>query len=183
MKVSDGGLPGLLLVEPRRFPDERGWFFESWVEQRYRDAGVGPRFVQDNVSRSRRGVVRGLHFQHPGDQGKLISVLNGAAFDVAVDVRVGSPTFGKWTAQELSADNQRQFWIPPGFAHGFQALADDTVMLYKCTDAWQPSCERTVRYDDPALAIAWPLAGMIVSAKDAAGLLLADLPKEHLPGY
>ena len=181
MNVRPGALPGLVVVEPRLFPDDRGSFFETWVEQRYKDAGIAPRFVQDNVSRSRRGVIRGLHFQHPGGQGKLVSVLNGAAWDVAVDLRRGSPTFGQWTAEELTADNRRQLWIPPGFAHGFQALADDTVMLYKCSDYYQPNCERTVRFDDPALAIGWPLKERIVSAKDAAGLLLADMPKDHLP--
>ena len=183
MKVRPGGLPGLLVVEPPLFPDDRGSFFELFVEPRYQDSGIEQRFVQDNVSRSRRGVVRGLHFQHPGDQGKLVSVLNGAAYDVAVDVRVGSPTYGRWDAEELSADNRRQLWIPPGFAHGFQALADDTVMLYKCTAVYLPAGERTVRYDDPALAITWPLAERVVSAKDAAGRLLADLPKDHLPRY
>lgn len=181
MNLRPGGLPGLLVVEPRLFPDDRGSFFESFVEQRYREAGIALRFVQDNVSRSRRGVIRGLHFQHPGDQGKLVSVLNGAAWDVAVDVRCGSPTFGQWTWEELTGDNRRQLWLPPGFAHGFQALADDTVMLYKCTDYYQPAGERTVRFDDPDLAIGWPLKERLVSAKDAAGLLLADMPRDHLP--
>jgi len=181
--VRPASLPDVLVVEPKVFTDSRGLFFEGWQEQRYAEAGIALKFVQDSVSRSARGVIRGLHFQHPGEQGKLVSVLHGAAFDVAVDVRVGSPTFGRWVGEELSAANCRQQWIPPGFAHGFQALADDTVMLYKVSDVYRPDCERAVRYDDAAIGVAWPLKNARVSPRDAAAARLADLPKHHLPSY
>ena len=183
MKVQPLAIPDILLIEPRVFADERGKFFEMWQEERYRSKGMELRYVQDSVSRSARGVIRGLHFQHPHDQGKLVSVLHGSAWDIAVDVRIGSATFGKWVAEELSDANHRQLWIPPGFAHGFQALAEDTVFSYKVTDTYHPESERTIRYDDPALAIPWPLANGIVSPRDAAAPLLAALPREQLPQF
>jgi dTDP-4-dehydrorhamnose 3,5-epimerase len=180
VKLTPTTLPDVVLIEPRVFSDERGAFFEMWREERYSSLAGAP-FRQDNVSVSRRGVVRGLHFQHPRDQGKLVSVLAGAAFDVVVDVRRGSPSFGKWVAEELSAANRRQLWIPPGFAHGFQALEDDTVFLYKVTELYAPDCERTIRPDDPALAIAWPLPPALLAPRDAAAPLLAAIPPGHLP--
>jgi dTDP-4-dehydrorhamnose 3,5-epimerase len=181
MKVTPLALPDVLLIEPRVYEDERGWFFEAWQEGRYAREVSRETFVQDSLSVSRRGVVRGLHLQHPHPQGKLVTALAGAVFDVAVDLRRGSPTFGRWVSAELSAANRRQMWIPAGFAHGFQALADGTVFSYKCTDTYHPESERTVRYSDPAIGVPWPLADQIVSARDRAAPLLADLPVEALP--
>ena len=189
MKLLPTELPGVVIVEPAVFADDRGWFMESWNQARF-DAALkamglpAPRpFVQDNHSCSRAGVLRGLHYQLPPHaQGKLVRVVAGAAFDVAVDLRRGSPTFGRWTGAELSAANRRQLWIPEGFAHGFVALADDTHFLYKTTDVYAKDCERSLRWDDPALGIRWPLpAGMrapLLAPKDAAAPLLAeaDLP-------
>jgi dTDP-4-dehydrorhamnose 3,5-epimerase len=183
MKVTRLELPDILLIEPRVFADDRGYFFESWQNERYARAVTPGPFAQDSVSVSRRGVVRGLHFQQPHPQGKLLTVLAGAAFDVAVDVRRGSPSFGRWVGVELSAANRRQMWIPAGFAHGFQALHDGTVFSYKCTDLYHPECERSVRYCDPAIGIAWPLPGPVVSERDAAAPLLADIPPEVLPAF
>jgi len=178
-------LPGVLELEPAAFADERGWFMESWNRQRFeallRDQGLpaSGEFVQDNHSASRAGVLRGLHYQlPPRAQGKLVRVVRGAAFDVAVDIRRGSPTFGRWHGTLLSADNRRQLWIPVGFAHGFLALEDDTHFLYKTTDYYAKEQERSIRWDDPAIAIAWPLpAGLtapLVAPKDAAAPLLAN---------
>ncbi|MCW5612197.1 MAG: dTDP-4-dehydrorhamnose 3,5-epimerase [Rubrivivax sp.] len=189
MKLLPTDLPGVVIVEPAVFADDRGWFMESWNQARF-DAALkamglpAPRpFVQDNHSCSRAGVLRGLHYQLPPHaQGKLVRVVAGAAFDVAVDLRRGSPTFGRWTGAELSAANRRQLWIPEGFAHGFVALADDTHFLYKTTDVYAKDCERSLRWDDPALGIHWPLpTGMsapLLAPKDAAAPLLAaaDLP-------
>lgn len=183
MKVRPTRLPGVLLVQPRVFPDQRGWFLESWREDRYRHAGIGGAFVQDNVSRSRGGVIRGLHYQHPHPQGKLVSVLHGAVWDVAVDVRAGSPTRGRWTAHTLSARNARQLWIPEGFAHGFAVLTPSAVFSYRCTDVHHPECEHTVRWDDPDLAIRWPVGDPLLSPRDAAAPCLRDLPAEALPPF
>jgi dTDP-4-dehydrorhamnose 3,5-epimerase len=182
MRVTPTALPEVLLVEPPIFRDERGSFRESWHAERSLPVTALP-FVQDNVSVSSRGVVRGLHFQQPHAQGKLMSVLAGAAFDVVVDVRRGSPTFGRWVAEELSEENGRQLWVPPGFAHGFQALADETVFLYKCTDIYHPECERTVLWSDPALAIAWPIGATMVAVRDATAPPLERMRTEHLPTY
>lgn len=182
MKVTPTMLPEVLLLEPRVFRDERGSFRETWHAEHYH-AVAAFSFVQDNVSASRRGVVRGLHFQQPHAQGKLVGVPAGAAFDVVVDVRRGSPTFGRWVAEELSQENGRQLWIPPGFAHGFQALADETVFLYKCTDVYHPECERTVLWSDPALAIPWPVGEALVAPKDDAAPLLQDFPQSQLPAF
>jgi len=183
MKITPTALAEILLVEPRSFEDARGAFLETWQLARYCEAVTPLAFVQDNVSVSRRGVVRGLHFQHPHGQGKLVGVLAGAAWDVAVDLRRGSPTFGRWVTQELTDANRRQLWIPPGFAHGFQALTDGVVFHYKCTDTYHPECERTVLWSDPALAIPWPISAAVVAPKDAAAALLERLPAEHLPTY
>lgn len=183
MTVTETALPGVLLLEPRVFRDERGWFLETWRDARYAEAGVAPRFVQDNVSVSRRGVIRGLHYQEPGAQGKLVSVLRGRVLDVAVDVRAGSPTFGRWVGYELSDENGHQLWIPEGFAHGFSVLSGEAVFAYKCTAPYVPAGERTVRWDDPDLAIDWRVADPVVSDKDREGRFLRDLPAEHLPRY
>jgi dTDP-4-dehydrorhamnose 3,5-epimerase len=189
MKLVATPLPGVYLVEPAVFGDERGWFMESFNQPRWEAAlralGEPPPapFVQDNHSCSRAGVLRGLHYQLPPHaQGKLVRVVQGAAYDVAVDIRRGSPTFGRWFGAELSAANRRQMWVPPGFAHAFISLADETHFLYKTTDVYAKDCERSIRWDDPAIGIVWPLpAGLpqpLLAAKDATAPLLAeaDLP-------
>jgi len=180
------GLPEVLVVEPRVFADERGSFFEAYSARRYAEAGIpaaGGAFVQDNVSVSRRGVLRGLHYQHPHGQGKLVGVLLGEVFDVAVDVRRGSPTFGRWAAARLSAADRRQLYVPPGFAHGFLVTSAEAVVGYKCTDYYRPEAERSVRWDDPRLAINWPTEGPVLSAKDGAAPTLDAVAEEWLPPY
>ncbi len=167
-------LPEVLIVEPTVHEDARGFFLELWQDERYRAAGIPGAFVQDNMSRSRRGVVRGLHFQEPDPQGKLISVLEGCIFDVAVDVRRGSPRFGHWTGVELSASNRRQFWIPPGLAHGFVATSEEAVVLYKCTEYYAPGHERVVRWNDPAIGIDWPVREAVLSERDRLAPALAE---------
>jgi dTDP-4-dehydrorhamnose 3,5-epimerase len=168
------------LFERRIACDARGAFAELWRDAEARAAGLPP-FVQDNVARSHRGVVRGLHFQHPRPQAKLISVVVGEVFDVAVDVRVGSPTFGQWTGYNLSESNGRQLYIPPGFAHGYQALSEVSVVTYKCSDYYAPDVERTVRWNDPAIGIDWPIADAIVSERDRNAPPLHGLLPEWLP--
>ena len=176
MKVVETRLKGVLLLEPRVFEDQRGYFFESWNEARYQEAGISADFVQDNVSFSRRGVLRGLHFQAPPHaQAKLVSVLQGAVFDVAVDIRTDSPTFGQWVSAELSSDNLRQLYIPEGFAHGFVVTSDAALFSYKCTDFYVPESERSLRWDDPEIAIQWPISTPLLSPKDAEALRLQDL--------
>lgn len=173
MKVRETGLAGVLLIEPRFFRDDRGHFVETFQAQRYADAGLPSAFVQDNWSRSKRGTLRGLHFQLPNAQGKLVMAIRGAIFDVAVDVRRGSPSFRRWFGAELNEENGHQLWVPPGFAHGFVALRDGTDVLYKCTAPYTPSAERILRWDDPELAIAWPIAEPLLSPRDAAAGTLA----------
>lgn len=177
MRFTPTALPGVLLVEPTVVSDARGYFFESFSQRAF-DAAVGSgfTFVQDNHSRSVRNVVRGLHHQiAPRAQGKLVRVVSGEVFDVALDIRPGSPTRGRWTSAILSAENRRQLWIPPGFAHGFCVTSDAAEVLYKTTDYYAPECERTILWNDPDLAIPWPLAGEpIVSAKDRAGKRFRD---------
>lgn len=178
MKITETALPGVLIIEPLVFGDARGFFMETWSGPVFADAGLDLAFVQDNHSRSQKGVLRGLHFQNPLPQGKLVRVTRGAVFDVAVDLRWSSPYFGKWVGVELSAENKRMLWVPEGFAHGFLTLEDDTDFLYKCTAPYEPTCEHTLAWDDPAVAIEWPVAGLdpIISEKDASGLALADVP-------
>ena len=176
MQVTPTALPEVLLIEPKVFGDARGFFMESWNQARF-DAAVGHavQFVQDNHSRSARGVLRGLHYQLvPHAQGKLVRCVSGAVFDVAVDMRRSSPRFGRWVGFELSADNNRQMWIPPGFAHGFLVLSDSADFLYKTSGAYAPDCEAAVRWDDPTIGVQWPLAGQapLLSAKDVAAPLL-----------
>jgi dTDP-4-dehydrorhamnose 3,5-epimerase len=178
MQVTSTALPGVLMLEPKVFGDDRGFFFESF-NQRAFDAAVGAHveFVQDNHSRSSRGVLRGLHYQlAPHAQGKLVRVVRGSAFDVAVDIRRGSPTFGRWVGAILDAQSQRQLWIPPGFAHGFLALEDDTHFLYKTTDYYSKECERAIVWNDPAIGISWPDLGMtpLLAPKDASAPNLAQ---------
>ena len=183
MKVTPTALPEVLVIEPKFFGDARGYFFESYSARRYAEAGITATFVQDNVSRSRRGVLRGLHYQHPHGQGKLVGVLEGEVFDVAVDVRRGSPTFGRWVGECLSADNKRQLYLPPGFAHGFLVTSEEALFAYKCTDYYHPETERSIRWDDPRIGIEWPIAGPVVSAKDHVAVTLDDMPAELLPAY
>jgi dTDP-4-dehydrorhamnose 3,5-epimerase len=175
VKVSETSLPGVLLIEPQVFADPRGFFLETWHQERYRDAGLPDAFVQDNVSRSVRGSLRGLHFQEPQAQGKLVSVLEGRIYDVAVDVRVGSPGFGSWAGATLSEENHHQLYIPEGFAHGFCVVSETALVSYKCTRPYAPQTERTLRWDDPAIGISWPIEAPRVSAKDAAGRTLKEL--------
>lgn len=178
MNVIETAISGLLIIEPRVFGDERGFFMETWNAKAFGAAGLDLNFVQDNHSRSQKGVLRGMHFQNPGPQGKLVRVTSGAVFDVAVDLRKSSPTFGQWVGVELSAENKRMFWVPEGFAHGFLTLEDNTDFLYKCTAPYAPQSEFTLAWDDPAVGIEWPVAGLapIISEKDARGLALADVP-------
>jgi dTDP-4-dehydrorhamnose 3,5-epimerase len=179
MKVITTALPEVLILEPKVFGDARGFFMESWNQREF-DSAVGHtvHFVQDNHSRSQRGVLRGLHYQlPPHEQGKLVRVAAGSVFDVAVDVRRRSPTFGRWVGVELSAENRRQLWIPPGMAHGFLVTSETADFLYKASDYYMPASERCVRWDDPAIGIDWPLASVLaptLSAKDQAAPLLAD---------
>jgi dTDP-4-dehydrorhamnose 3,5-epimerase len=176
-------LEGVLIIERAVYQDPRGYFFETWRADRYATAGVPDRFVQANVSRSSEGTLRGLHVQHPYGQGKLIQVLDGEIFDVAVDVRRGSPTFGKWVGQRLSADNHLQMYIPAGFAHGFCVLSASALVTYQCTELYHPETEFGIAWNDPAVAIAWPVASPLLSKKDGALPLLADLPADRLPPW
>jgi dTDP-4-dehydrorhamnose 3,5-epimerase len=175
VRVVPTTLPEVLLIEPSVFGDQRGFFFESWNRRAFSEAGVEAEFVQDNHSRSGHNVLRGLHYQIEHAQGKLVRVCAGTVFDVAIDIRRSSPTFGRWIGMELSAENRRMLWIPAGFAHGFLVTSDSAEFLYKTTDYWYPEHERTLLWNDPALAIEWPLDGPpTVAAKDAAGRPLAS---------
>ncbi len=167
-------------MEPKVFGDARGFFMETWNQHRYAEAGLNVDFVQDNISVSRQGILRGLHFQNPHPQGKLVSVLQGEVFDVALDLRQHSPTFRRWHGLNLSSENKRQFYIPPGFAHGFLVLSETAMFHYKCTEFYSPKDEATIRWDDPDLAIQWPSGNPQVSEKDAKGLRLKDLPPDRL---
>lgn len=175
LKVTPTSLPGVLVVEPRVFHDERGFFLETFSAKAYAAAGIDATFVQDNVSRSVRGTIRGLHFQEPEAQGKLCTVLAGSVYDVAVDVRQGSPTFGKWTAVELDGESLRQIWIPPGFAHGFCVLSERVHVEYKCTGFYDPADEVSIAWNDPRIGIRWPIGAPTLSAKDQAAPLLAAI--------
>lgn len=173
MQISHPPLSGLVLLEPRVFADARGYFLETFQSQRYAEAGLPMTWVQDNVSRSKRGTIRGLHYQHRQPQGKLVTVIGGAIWDVAVDLRKSSPTFGQHYGVELSDENHRQLYIPPGFAHGFCALSDDADVFYKCTALYQPGDERTLLWNDPALGIDWPaIEPQLLSSKDELGQTL-----------
>jgi dTDP-4-dehydrorhamnose 3,5-epimerase len=181
MKVVPTELPEVLVIEPRVHGDSRGFFYESFQAQRYAGAGITGSFVQDNLSRSSRNTLRGLHFQEPKAQGKLVQVLRGTVWDVAVDVRRGSPRFGRWVAVELSETTPRQLWIPPGFAHGFCVLSETADFFYKCTELYAPECERSIAWDDPRIGISWPVANPLLSPKDRAAPRLEEAPV--LPSY
>ncbi len=182
MNVIETKLQGCVVIEPAVFGDDRGFFYEGWNAARFGAQGLPTHFVQHNVSRSQRGVLRGLHYQWPNHvQGKLVSVLEGEVYDVAVDIRRGSPAFGQHVAAILSAENKRHFWVPEGFAHGFLVLSDYATFTYLCSAPYDHGSDRNLRWDDPQLAIDWPLAEVSLSAKDAAAPLLADVPADLLP--
>jgi dTDP-4-dehydrorhamnose 3,5-epimerase len=183
MKVAQTKLPGVMVFEPDVFGDARGWFAEIFSSKRYEEAGLKLSFVQDNVSFSEKNVLRGLHFQYPHSQGKLVQALSGEVFDVAVDIRVGSPTFGQWFGETLSAKNHKQMYIPPGFAHGFYALSDNTLFSYKCTDYYSPATEGGIIWNDPDIGITWPADAPKISKKDTNYPRLKDIPKDKLPKY
>lgn len=184
MKLIETGLPGALIIEPAVHGDERGWFSETWQDSRYREAGVPGPFVQDNMAFSTRGILRGLHIQHPHAQGKLVQVISGEVFDVAVDIRSGSPDFGRWAGVILSGENHRQFWVPAGFAHGYLVTGKEAVFSYKCTDLYHPETEFGIRWDDPDIGIDWPVgAAPKLSDKDRSAALLKEVPVERLPVY
>jgi dTDP-4-dehydrorhamnose 3,5-epimerase len=175
MKVTPLAIADVLLIEPDVFGDARGFFLEAFNARRYREIGIDLPFVQDNVSLSARGVLRGLHFQQPNAQGKLVQVLSGEVFDVAVDVRPGSPSFGRWVAATLTGTNHHQLWLPPGFAHGFVVLSESAMFAYKCTAFYDKASERSVRWDDPDIGIRWPVSDVQLSDKDARAPLLREL--------
>ncbi|MET0582518.1 MAG: dTDP-4-dehydrorhamnose 3,5-epimerase [Pseudoxanthomonas sp.] len=183
MKVVETSLPGCAIIEPAVFGDDRGFFFETWNADRYRQLGLPDKFVQSNVSSSTRGVLRGLHYQWPNPQGKLVTVLEGEVYDVAVDIRRGSPTFGGWTAVMLSAENKRQFWIPEGFAHGFAVLSERAIFSYLCTAQYDKEADAGVRWNDAAIGIDWPIDSPLLSPKDEKAPFLADVDKDRLPIY
>lgn len=180
MNVIRCEIPGLLIFEPKVFGDARGYFMETWNRGRYGQAGLEVDFVQDNISYSRRGILRGLHFQQPHPQGKLLQVLQGEVFDVAVDIRRSSPTFGRWHGLTLSSENKRQFYVPPGFAHGFAVVSETVLFHYKCTEFYSPKDEVSLRWDDPDLAIPWPVEAPLLSERDANAVRLRDLPVGRL---
>jgi dTDP-4-dehydrorhamnose 3,5-epimerase len=183
VKVARLRSDGAFLIEPRVFRDPRGYFLESYNEGRYETDGLPGNFVQDNLSRSTMGVVRGLHYQNPHPQGKLISVLWGTIFDVMVDIRIGSPTFGQWEGVYLTSDQCLQMYIPPGFAHGFAVISEEAIFSYKCTDYYSPECEGSVLWNDPAIGIEWPVSRPILSPKDERAPRLAEIPSFRLPQY
>ena len=181
MKTIQTDLPGCLVLEPQVFGDDRGFFYESFNQDKLSAIGLAPGFVQGNVSSSVRGVLRGLHYQWPRPQGKLVSVLEGEVWDVAVDIRRDSPDFGRWTAVVLSAENKRHFWIPEGFAHGFVALSERALFTYLCTATYDRAADAAIRWDDPQLAIDWPVSAPLLSDKDAKAPVLADIAPARLP--
>jgi dTDP-4-dehydrorhamnose 3,5-epimerase len=181
MRIVQTSLPGALVIEPQVFDDARGFFYESYNKDKYRAAGLTAEFVQSNVSRSSKGVLRGLHYQWPDPQGKLVSVLEGEVFDVAVDIRRNSPTFGQWTGVMLTADNHRHFWIPEGFAHGFCVLSESATFTYQCSAPYNRAADAGVRWNDADIGIDWPLAQPILSEKDERAPYLREVSPERLP--
>ena len=183
MNVIEMEIPGVFVVEPKVFGDDRGFFMETWNRARYEEVGLPARFVQDNLSFSVRGVLRGLHFQNPDAQGKLVSVLQGEVFDVAVDIRVGSPTHGRWVGVNLSAENKRQFYVPEGFAHGFVVTGDTALLHYKCTGYYRPEAESSILWNDVDIGVRWPVDSPVLSEKDRAAPPLREVPSGRLPSY
>lgn len=183
MKVIDTSLPGCRIIEPAVFDDSRGFFFETWNATRFDEAGLPTDFVQSNISSSSRGVLRGLHYQWPRPQGKLVTVLEGEVYDVAVDIRRGSPTFGRWEAVILSGANRRQLWIPPGFAHGFAVLSDTALFNYLCTDVYVKEADAGIRWNDADIAVDWPISQPLLSSKDEQAPFLSDVAEERMPVY
>ena len=183
MNIIETKLPGVLILEPKVFSDERGHFLESWHSRRYEDAGIRGTFVQDNISFSKKGVLRGLHYQFPQSQGKLVQVLSGRVVDVAVDIRVGSPAYGHWFSEELSDANHKQMFIPPGFAHGYCVTSETAVFAYKCTEFYNPATEHGIIWNDPELNIDWPVREPALSAKDKNYSRLKDIAPEKLPHF
>jgi len=183
MKLIETSLPGALIIEPQVFGDSRGFFYESYNKGKWRDAGIDADFIQTNVSRSARGVLRGLHYQWPNPQGKLVNVLEGEVYDVAVDIRRGSPTFGQSIAVMLTADNHRHFWIPEGFAHGFCVVSEFATFTYQCTALYDAKADAGIRWNDAELAIDWPLSEPLLSDKDRRTPLLKDVALERLPVF
>ena len=183
MKVSETTLSGVLLIEPNTFIDDRGFFLETYHAGRYAEAGIAEPFLQDNQSFSKAHVLRGLHLQFPIAQGKLIYVVQGEVFDVAVDVRVGSPTFAQWMGASLSSENRRQVYIPEGFAHGFCVVSETALVAYKCTDIYRPEMETAILWSDPDIGIDWPIDQPVISPKDAAAACLKDINEQRLPRY
>ncbi|MBK0011825.1 dTDP-4-dehydrorhamnose 3,5-epimerase [Stenotrophomonas sp. S41] len=183
MKVIEARLPGCVVIEPKVFGDDRGFFFEGWNAARFGQLGLPTHFVQSNVSSSSKGVLRGLHYQWPRPQGKLVSVLEGEVYDVAVDIRRGSPTFGQWEAVILSAENRKQFWIPEGFAHGFAVLSETALFHYLCTDVYVAEADAGIRWNDADIAVDWPISAPILSPKDEKAPFLKDIAEDRLPVY
>lgn len=184
MKVTETGLPGVVVIEPRIFRDDRGYFLETWSAAGFGARGLPTTFAQDNLSRSAVGVLRGLHYQFPTGQGKLVGVSRGRVFDVAVDIRVGSPRFGQWVGEILAAEDGRQLYIPPGFAHGFQVIGDEPALFsYKCTEGYDPAGQCSILWDDPEIGIDWPGESPLLSPKDAEAPRLRDVPESRLPRY
>jgi dTDP-4-dehydrorhamnose 3,5-epimerase len=182
VEVKKTAIEGAFIIEPKVFGDDRGYFLETYSHKRYQEAGIPGTFIQDNLSFSRRGVLRGLHFQNPNAQGKLVSAPMGEVFDVAVDIRKGSPTFGKWVGVHLSGQNKRQFWVPPGLAHGFVVLSETALFSYKCTEYYSPKDEHSILWNDPDIGIEWPISdGIQLSGKDQIGLRLKAVNDEVLP--
>jgi dTDP-4-dehydrorhamnose 3,5-epimerase len=183
MKVIETSLPGVLVVEPQVFKDSRGYFYESYNEAKYVKAGIRAKFVQTNVSQSARGVLRGLHYQWPNPQGKLVSVLEGEVYDVAVDIRRNSPTFGQWTSVMLTANNHRHMWIPEGFAHGFCVLSERTTFAYQCTTPYDSAADAAICWNDAQIGVDWPISQPLISDKDAKAPLLVQVPEDRLPTF
>jgi dTDP-4-dehydrorhamnose 3,5-epimerase len=184
MEVTQTKIPGVVVVKPQRFGDQRGWFMESWQAERYEQQGIPGTFVQDNQAYSQRGVLRGLHIQNPYGQGKLVQVIRGEVFDVAVDVRQGSPWFGQWVGEHLSESNCHQLYVPVGFAHGYIVLSEEAIFTYKCTDYYHPETQFSIRWDDPQIGIEWPgNLDPILADKDRDAPLLSGIPIDRLPHY
>jgi len=183
MNIKETKLTGVLILEPKVFTDDRGYFLETWNSTCYEQAGIPGPFVQDNISFSKKGILRGLHFQYPQPQGKLIQVLSGEVLDVVVDIRAGSPTYGQWVGEVLSESSHRQMYVPPGFAHGYCVTSEAALFSYKCTDFYNPATEHGIIWNDPDIGIAWPIAQPVLSTKDAVYPRLKDLRLENLPQF